>query len=103
MRTLYARRMSQRSSAYDSPYGPKLWSRVYGYASTLVLIGARIGMFDARHCQLYCGTMPSKLRRSSSVKSVPDTASVRCADEMRHTRRSVGTYTQVSSFLVPTF
>ena len=53
-----------------------------------------------RHFHLYCGTMPAKLRRSSNVKSVPDTASVRCAELMRRTRRSVGTYTQVSSFLV---
>ena len=47
--------------------------------------------------------MPLKLNRSSKVKSVPETASVRCADEMRRTRRSVGTYTQVSSFLVVAF
>jgi hypothetical protein len=43
------------------------------------------------HVHSYCGTMPLKLNRSSMVKSVPETASVRCAVEMRRTRRSVGT------------
>ena len=58
-----------------------------------------ITVFSPRHFHSYWGGMPEKLRRSSMVKSVPCTESVRCAEEMRRTRRRSGTYTQVSSFL----
>ena len=63
----------------------------------MVSIGAMI-FFSPRQVHSYWGTMPLKLNRSSIVKSVPEIASVRWAVEMRRTRRSVGTYTQVSSF-----
>src|SRR4029453_2688774 len=101
-RILIAWRSSQRSSANERPYGPKLWSFSYGYALTLLCAGAMMSIWP-RHFHSYCGTMPLKLNRSSKVKSVPDTASVRCADEMRRTRRRVGTYTQVSSFRAVAF
>jgi hypothetical protein len=34
--------------------------------------------------------MPKKPEKSSKVKSVPETASVRCAVEIRRTRRKLG-------------
>src|SRR6266850_2393306 len=88
-RTIHAFRTSQRSLAYEKPYGPKLYVSVYGYASDFVFIGA-ITVFSPRHFLSYCGGIPEKLRRSSMVKSVPCTESVRCAEEMRRTRRRSG-------------